>query len=241
MAQREKDPTAELGHEAWFDAPQSDTAPVPLSFDDDLEPAVKAPSDRTAVVSYDAVIGRTDPKRDRRIVWIAGGLAIVGVAAAIVLLVVPTHHEAKAASATPAPAPAAKPAATATAPAPIVAPAHPPEVTPIAANTPTPAPAPSPADDPPPQQHARVARPTIAVAPTPTGGVLMLASKPPCAIEIDGRATGLFTPQRSLNLTAGAHTVTLTNKQFHIRHTQTVRVVSGSPTKLIVDLTDEMK
>jgi hypothetical protein len=92
----------------------------------------------------------------------------------------------------------------------------------------------------PPAPKTHIARPAALPAPTADEGVLMLAAKPPCQIIIDGRNTGLFTPQRALPVAAGKHQVTLVNKQFDIKRTKTVHVAAGEPTKLIVDLTDEM-
>lgn len=67
-------------------------------------------------------------------------------------------------------------------------------------------------------------------------GVLMVSSKPPCEIYIDGKATGLTTPQRSLPLSAGTHKVTLINTAEKIKKTLTVQITADQPTKLIQDL-----
>ncbi|TMQ21968.1 MAG: hypothetical protein E6J91_01860, partial [Deltaproteobacteria bacterium] len=42
-------------------------------------------------------------------------------------------------------------------------------------------------------------------------GILVLGSKPPCDITIDGIATNLHTPQKEIKLAVGKHRVTLTN------------------------------
>jgi hypothetical protein len=67
-------------------------------------------------------------------------------------------------------------------------------------------------------------------------GVLMVSSKPPCEIYIDGKATGLMTPQRSLPVSAGTHKVTLINSAEKIKKTLTVQITADQPTKLIQDL-----
>ena len=67
-------------------------------------------------------------------------------------------------------------------------------------------------------------------------GVLMVSSKPPCEISIDGRATGLTTPQRSIALAAGSHKVTLTNAADHLSKTVNVTISADQPTKLIQNL-----
>jgi hypothetical protein len=86
------------------------------------------------------------------------------------------------------------------------------------------------------------AAPKVAAAPNAGGeGVLMVAAKPPCEIIIDGKSTGLTTPQRSIGLSAGTHKVTLVNKDAGIRKTIAVKVTAGKPTKLIQDYTSEMK
>jgi hypothetical protein len=104
--------------------------------------------------------------------------------------------------------------------------------TPTPAPTPTPAAAPAPAPAP-----ARAHQPAAAPAAAPAGnGVLMISSKPPCEIVIDGQPTGLMTPQRELPLPAGSHKVTLVNKAERIRKTIAVQISADQPTKVIQDL-----
>ncbi|MDQ3368257.1 MAG: hypothetical protein M3680_22765, partial [Myxococcota bacterium] len=67
-------------------------------------------------------------------------------------------------------------------------------------------------------------------------GVLMVSSKPPCEILIDGKPTGLTTPQRSISLPVGAHKVTLVNKAEGIKKTLSIRINADEPTKVIQDL-----
>jgi len=64
-------------------------------------------------------------------------------------------------------------------------------------------------------------------------GVLMVSSKPPCEILVDGVATGLTTPQRALKLAAGTHKITLVNTAEKIKKTVTVTVTADQPTKVI--------
>jgi hypothetical protein len=73
------------------------------------------------------------------------------------------------------------------------------------------------------------------------GGMLMLGAKPPCDIFIDGKNTGLKTPQREIKVAAGAHKITLVNKQYKITESFTVDVKAGGPTKVVKDLTKRMK
>ncbi|NVB80190.1 MAG: hypothetical protein HOV81_17480, partial [Kofleriaceae bacterium] len=82
-----------------------------------------------------------------------------------------------------------------------------------------------------------VAKAEKAVAMTGTGeGTLMVSSKPPCEIYIDGKATGLTTPQRSITLPVGAHKVTFVNAAEKITKTVPVTINADQPTKLIQDL-----
>jgi hypothetical protein len=68
-------------------------------------------------------------------------------------------------------------------------------------------------------------------------GTLMISSKPPCVIEIDGKSTGLRTPQRAIPLSAGAHKVTLVNSDANVNKTLMVQINAGQSTKLVKDLT----
>ncbi len=63
----------------------------------------------------------------------------------------------------------------------------------------------------------------------------MVSSKPPCEIAIDGVATMLTTPQRSIKLRAGKHKVTLFHLTRNIEATFDVVIEAGKPTKLIRD------
>jgi hypothetical protein len=64
----------------------------------------------------------------------------------------------------------------------------------------------------------------------------MVSSKPPCDILIDGKATGLTTPQRSISLGAGVHKVTFVNEAEKIKKTVSVTISADKATKLIQDL-----
>jgi hypothetical protein len=80
---------------------------------------------------------------------------------------------------------------------------------------------------------------TSASAGGGANGVLMVASKPPCEIVIDGKPTQLETPQRSIALSPGTHSVTLINAKLHINKTVPVQVAANKPTKLIRDFTGQ--
>ncbi|MEJ7599356.1 MAG: hypothetical protein WKG01_15725 [Kofleriaceae bacterium] len=68
-------------------------------------------------------------------------------------------------------------------------------------------------------------------------GVLMVSSKPPCEILIDGKPTGLSTPQRELPLATGKHKVTLVNADAGIKKTLSIVISADEPTKVIQDFT----
>ena len=76
----------------------------------------------------------------------------------------------------------------------------------------------------------------VAVAEAKGSGVLMISSKPPCKIFVDGKDTGLSTPQRSLALLAGPHKITLVNAQENVNKTMAVQITADQSTKLIQDL-----
>ncbi|HSR98906.1 MAG TPA: hypothetical protein VLM79_17735 [Kofleriaceae bacterium] len=67
-------------------------------------------------------------------------------------------------------------------------------------------------------------------------GTLMISSKPPCEIVIDGKPTGLTTPQRSIALSAGSHKVTLINRENDLRKAISVQITAGATEKVIEDL-----
>lgn len=79
-------------------------------------------------------------------------------------------------------------------------------------------------------------RPSRARAEAVGDGTLMISSKPPCEIVIDGRATGLTTPQRSIALAAGRHRITLLNSEKAIKKALTVQIVANTTEKVIEDL-----
>ena len=64
----------------------------------------------------------------------------------------------------------------------------------------------------------------------------MVSSKPPCDILIDGKATGLTTPQRSIPLAAGTHKITFVNATEGVKKTVSVSITADQSTKLIQDL-----
>jgi serine/threonine protein kinase len=80
--------------------------------------------------------------------------------------------------------------------------------------------------------------------PAPTtsaNGTLLLGSKPPCEIFINGKKTGLKTPQRKIDLPEGKHKVVLVNNEHGIKDSFYVKIEGGKRTKVIRNLTDQMK
>lgn len=71
-------------------------------------------------------------------------------------------------------------------------------------------------------------------------GTLMLGSKPPCDIILDGKPTGLKTPQRAMDLSAGTHQVVLVNADLGIEKKFKVKIAPGKTTKAIQDLTSKL-
>jgi hypothetical protein len=67
-------------------------------------------------------------------------------------------------------------------------------------------------------------------------GTLMISTKPPCEIFIDGKPTGLITPQRAITLPVGTHKVTLVNNADKLKKTIAVEITADQPTKVIQDL-----
>jgi eukaryotic-like serine/threonine-protein kinase len=79
-------------------------------------------------------------------------------------------------------------------------------------------------------------------SPQPAGqGQLLINSMPPCRIFINGRDTGLTTPQRGIELDAGTHRITLVNDTFDIRETFAVRIEAGESTRVIKDWRDRLE
>jgi hypothetical protein len=84
--------------------------------------------------------------------------------------------------------------------------------------------------------HSTGSTPAVAAASaTAASGILMISTKPPCEIIVDGKPTHLVTPQRALTLGAGPHQLTLINTQQGIKRTAAVTIDSHHPTKLIQD------
>jgi hypothetical protein len=80
------------------------------------------------------------------------------------------------------------------------------------------------------------------VVQKPSGeGTLLLGSKPPCDILVDGSSTGLHTPQRDMKLSAGKHKITLVNDDLGIKETFTVSISAGQTEKQIKDFSDKIK
>jgi hypothetical protein len=83
--------------------------------------------------------------------------------------------------------------------------------------------------------------PAPAPAATATGtGTLMIGAKPPCEITIDGRRTGKKTPQRSIELGAGDHTIELVSPEHGIVESFTVTIEPGKTKRVIKDMADRI-
>jgi serine/threonine protein kinase len=98
-----------------------------------------------------------------------------------------------------------------------------------------PPPAPKPAA-PPPAPKPVAAAPVEKPAPGGAEGFLRLGSKPWTNITVDGKDTGLHTPQTKIKLGAGSHRITLTNPQFNIKETFSVDIKAGQTETVIKDL-----
>ena len=87
------------------------------------------------------------------------------------------------------------------------------------------------------KQPDKLVQPVEKAAPSGGGdGYLRLGSKPWTNILVDGKDTGLHTPQTHLKLLAGAHRITLTNPQFNIKETFSVDIKAGETETVIKDL-----
>ncbi len=92
--------------------------------------------------------------------------------------------------------------------------------------------------------RSKKAAPTTAVTKpkaTKAPGTLMLGAKPPSAIFVDGKKTGLTTPQRNLSLSPGKHRITLVNREHKVKDSFTVTIRSGQKTRTIRDFTNKIK
>jgi hypothetical protein len=91
--------------------------------------------------------------------------------------------------------------------------------------------------------HATVAAAPAIVTPTwptaaPAKGSLRITAKPPCSIAIDGKPTGMVTPQAAIQLAPGHHSVTLTNAEQGISLTKDVTIDADHPASLIQNFLD---
>lgn len=87
-----------------------------------------------------------------------------------------------------------------------------------------------------PSKSAKAAPKTVAAAST-TEGILMVSTKPPCSLVIDGKATKLTTPQRAIRLAPGVHDITFINASEKIRKNVSVTISASKTSKLIKDFT----
>lgn len=90
------------------------------------------------------------------------------------------------------------------------------------------------------RRRARTARRSRKARVAKGYGTLLVGSKPPCVIYIDGRPTGKMTPDR-IRVKAGKHRVSLINRKYGIRRTVRVRVRSGKRTRVIRDFSSKMR
>ena len=67
-------------------------------------------------------------------------------------------------------------------------------------------------------------------------GILRLASKPWTYIFIDGKETGLHTPQAHIALTVGSHEIMLRSIEHDLKETFTVEIRVGEITTAVKDL-----
>ena len=87
------------------------------------------------------------------------------------------------------------------------------------------------------EEKKPVEKPVQAPEPAATGsGFLRIGSKPWTTIALDGKDTGLHTPQTQMKVAAGSHRITLSNPQFKIRQTFSVDIKAGETITVIKDL-----
>ena len=101
------------------------------------------------------------------------------------------------------------------------------------------APAPAPAPAPVHHHHnnpKKVEHTVVAEKQAGTGS-LKVSSKPPCSIVIDGKTTGMTTPQAAIALAVGHHDVTLVNAEEGIHLTTEVEISADHSTQLVQDFT----
>jgi serine/threonine protein kinase len=71
-------------------------------------------------------------------------------------------------------------------------------------------------------------------------GVLRLVAKPSCDIVVDGKSTGLRTPQVGIKLAAGRHRITLLNDKYGIKETFIVEIKPRETVTQMKDYSDHM-
>jgi hypothetical protein len=100
-----------------------------------------------------------------------------------------------------------------------------------AENEPAARPAPSPVP-------RRPAAPPVAVKPDPAKGTgfLSLTCEPECEIEIDGKRTGLASPQAAISLAVGVHKVRAVNRQLNLSRTVPVEIEKDRTTSRAINL-----
>ena len=96
-----------------------------------------------------------------------------------------------------------------------------------------PAPAPAPAEDEPEPAASAPAASASSTGP----GTLRVNSRPWAQVFVDGKLIGV-TPQRSISLPAGPHTLLLVNDEFNIRKTIEVEIKPGQVTTQVMNLAE---
>jgi len=71
-------------------------------------------------------------------------------------------------------------------------------------------------------------------------GTLRIVSKPSCDIVVDGKSTGLRTPQREIKLPAGRHRITLLNDKYAIKEKFIVEIKARETETQIKDYSDRI-
>ena len=70
-------------------------------------------------------------------------------------------------------------------------------------------------------------------------GTLRIVATPNCNIWVDGKPTGLRTPQVAIKLSAGRHKVTLANDEHGLKYTFPVTIKANQIDTEIKDLRDD--
>ena len=92
-----------------------------------------------------------------------------------------------------------------------------------------------------PPSGGTVTPPDTGTSPAPAGfGTLLLGSKPPCTVTIDGKLQDAHTPHKFDHLSAGKHRITLDDATYNIHESFTVEIKADATTKEIKDYSDKL-